>query len=517
MHKTISILFLAIFLRQLSAQVVEPVRIEMPARIDVAAYQTLFFGEKGMMVYYESTETDEQGKRKWYFSKLDTTLREQWLQYVPLTDGLVRFDAHNDSNGAVILFSNSESKKSSSTSYEVLIFNVLNSSFQLVGGNLPEKSTIRGMGVSGNKLLIGINLPKFESDLLLFDLRDGSMQSVSHGITGQSVIHTIEGSQKTNRFQIAVKRFENNRMAEDVFLTINNNGEITDRWSYIADGMYLHSMTLHDGEEGSLIVAGSFDNDRRRATARAAASASELNFEAKGVFFMRFSPNQAVTASFRGFDSFSNIYRALSTDDLIRSRNRINRGRMIGPEPQITFQFYKPRLLAFNDQWIFSAEAFKPQYRFETRMDYDFYGRLVPFTYSVFEGYQFFSTILLSFDSSGNMLWSSDFETRNILLPSLRSSVALIPDSNNIVLAYVLNGMLNSKVVNADGSQLGQNEQVKIESTYTNDRLLEENFASFHPWFGPYFIATANQRISNNRLRTNNPRSVFFVQKIILE
>lgn len=517
MQRIVGIILLMLFTQHLVAQVVEPVRMELSARIDVPAYQTVLFGEKGMMVYYESTETDEQGKRKWYFTKLDTNLREQWVQYVPITDGLVRYEAFSDSTGSVMIFSNAESRRSGPVVYEVLIFNELTSSFQLVGGQLPEKSGIRSVGVSGYRLLLGINLPRFESDLLLFDLTDGSMQSVAHGIAGQSVIQAIEGGDKSGSFFVALKRFENNRMAEDVFLTIGSKGETLGRWSYVADGIYLHSMTLQAGEDGSLVIAGSFDNDRRRTTARAAANANELNFEAKGVFFMRFSLGEPVVASFRSFESFSNIYRALSTDDLIRNRNRITRGRMIGPEPQITFQFYKPRLLAFEGQWIFSAEAFKPQYRFETRMDYDFYGRLVPFTYSVFEGFQFFSTILLSFDNNGNMLWSSDFETRNILLPSLRSSVALIADTNNLVLAYVQNGLLNSKVVGADGSQIGQTEQVKIESTYTNDRLLEENFGAFYHWYGPYYVATANQRISNNRLRTNNPRSIFFIQKIVFE
>jgi hypothetical protein len=183
----------------------------------------------------------------------------------------------------------------------------------------------------------------------------------------------------------------------------------------------------------------------------------------------------------------------------------------------ITFQFFEPKLIRHQDQFIYSAEAFKPQYRLETRMDYDFYGRLVPFSYSVFEGYNFFSTLVVSFGAEGQLNWSSDFEIRNVLVQRLRRNVSIIPDQTGIVMALMQSGVLTSKIIANDGRQLGQVEQTKVESTFTNDRLLEERFSHINHWYNENYIVSGYQRLSNNRLRTNNPRNVFYLQKLIFE
>ncbi|MDP3446253.1 MAG: hypothetical protein Q8T08_25630, partial [Ignavibacteria bacterium] len=138
-------------------------------------------------------------------------------------------------------------------------------------------------------------------------------------------------------------------------------------------------------------------------------------------------------------------------------------------------------------------------------------------TYRVFEGYQSFSALITSFDEDGALLWSNDFEMRDVLSPQLRDNVTIRPDSTGIVAAMLQDGILSSKIIGQNGNQLGQTEQTKIENLFTNDRLQEENFSNISWWYDQYYIATGYQRIANNRLRTNNPRSVFYIQKLVFE
>jgi hypothetical protein len=508
------LLFLTLFLK---AQVMEPVRIEMPARIDVPSYNYEVLGEKGILYFYESTELDEAGKRKWFFSLLDTNLKEVWAQYVPLTDGLAYHSAKKSVGQMVFLFVTPEGKKTSQPMYEMLQLNLETTAFHLMGGTIPEKATIKSMSLIGTNALLAINLHRYESDLLIFNIDNNSLKSIKHGIEGQSVIQYSEEDENNKRFLMAIKRFDNNRFAGDVFLLISETGDVIRSWNFNDKTNYLHAMTLLAEGNDQMIVAGSFDNEIRRSSIKDAANAPELTSEAKGVFFLRFHGDQEPVSSFHSFESFTNIYKVLSTEDLIKTRQRMARSRNADMDVGITFQFFEPKLIRFENQFIYSAEAFKPQYRLETRMDYDFYGRLVPFTYSVFEGYNFFSALIVSFGEDGQLKWSSDFEIRNVLLQRLKRNVSILPDSSGLVVALMQNGVLTSKIIAADGKQFGQVEQSKVENTFTNDRLLEENYSLINYWYEDNYVVSGYQRISNNRLRTNNPRSVFYFQKLIFE
>lgn len=499
-----------------TAQILEPVRLELPARIDVPAYQIEVLDENGLLVYYESTEMDEDGKRRWYFSLLDTNLREVWMQHVALTDGLIFQSAHSQEGTTVFLFVSPDGKRNPGI-YEILYLHHSSAGFWLMGGTLPEKAQIKGMAALGHQLMIAINLPKYTTDLLLLNIEQNQLRSISHDQQGQSIVQYITASPQCNCFVVALKLFDNNRFRNDVFLTFDQNGGISRQWSFSNEEQYLHAITAVIDGDSRLIVAGSYDLQKRRASVKDAANTPELTNEAKGLFLLRLGENDQKDFTFHPFESFTNIYRALSTEDLIRTRQRSLRNRNIESDLNIGFQFFNPQLIPFQEMYVYSAEAFKPKYRLETRMDYDFYGRLVPFTYSIFEGYQFFSAVVAAFNPDGKLVWSSDMELRDVLVPRLKQNVNVITDSTGVLITMLQNGLLHSKLVAADGVQLGQLEQARVESTFTNDKLLEERNSLLIHWYGAYYVATGYQRISNNRLPANNPRSVFYLQKMILE
>lgn len=518
MRNRIFVLFLCLFFFKPSvfSQVLEPIRLEMPARYDAApAYHIEVLGEKGVLVFYESTEIDEDGKRHWYFSLLDTELDEIWLQFLPLTDGLTFHSVQSSATHSVLLFASPAGKRAKDI-YEIVRFDHENAAFAIMGGDLPEKAKIEGMAIVENQILLVIDLPKYTTDLLLFDFEQSNLKSLSHNIGGQTVLQYIGSSEQSNCFVLAFKHFENNRFVKDVFLTVSSAGKLLRSIDFKDDTYYLHALTVmmdHD----DVVVAGSYDLQRRRASVRDAANEPEMTNEAKGMFFLRFLQDESFVSSYNDFDKFTNIYRTLSTEDLIRARNRMGRSKNEDKRQNIGFQFYNPQLIRLNDQYVYSAESFKPRYRLETRMDYDFYGRVVPYTYSIFEGYQFYSALIAAFDNNAELQWTTDMELRDMLLPRLTKNVNIMEDSSMLLVSMLQKGILTSKIITSDGKQLGQLEKAKVENTFTNDKLLNERNSSFLHWYGPYFIATGYQRISNNRLRSHNPRSVFYIQKMILE
>ncbi len=218
------------------------------------------------------------------------------------------------------------------------------------------------------------------------------------------------------------------------------------------------------------------------------------------------------------FGSFDNIYSSLSVYDLMRARQRQARSRRKSDEIPINvaFQFFNPQLIKHNGQLIYSAEAYRPQYRTETRMDYDFYGRPIPYTYTIFEGYNFFNYLMAGFDAEGNLLWNNDFELRELLTPQLEQHVWTQTDSTGIIMVYNTNGRITSKLIDEE-VVIGKVEQIRNETFYPTDRIQEESFSRIVHWYAQYYLAFGYQQIANNRLTNNNLRTVFYINKLAFE
>lgn len=507
--------FVVLTLTPAQSQVVEPVRLELPARIDQPAYYYETLGKNGVLVFYESTEMVE-GRRKWFFSLIDTSLREKWLQYVLLTDGLAHLASHTDPSQVVLFFGQSEGKRQSQNTYELLRIDLGTGVIVKFTGQLPDKADLSSMAAVGQDVLLGLNLPGYRADLLRFSMSDGSMQSLPVAGGGQAWIQEIKTREGAGTFFLAIRKFERNRLTEDLFLEIDRTGKELNQWTFKDEDHFLLSVSMLPEEDG-LVVCGTFDSDRRRISAREITNLSQAG-EAKGYYFLRFQPAEPYNASFWRFENFTNLIRNLPPDMVLRNtRSRNYRYRMTEPDLRITLQFFAGQIIRTGDKYIYSAEAFRPQYRLETRMDYDFYGRLVPYTYSVFEGYQVFAGLAAAFSREGHLEWSTSLELRQLVLPAARSMVSVSADNGTLVMASIQQSVLTSKITDSNGQQLGQAEQARIEPVFAADRILEERYSTLKHWYSDYYLATGYQRINNNKLRANNPRTVFYLQKLILE
>ncbi|MBK9291256.1 MAG: hypothetical protein IPM52_06490 [Bacteroidetes bacterium] len=507
--------FLLITSLRVDAQVVEPARLELPARIDQPSYYVEPLGEKGVLVFYESTETEES-RRKWYFSLVDTSLKEKWLQYVLLTDGLVHLATQSDQNQVVMFFGRSEGKRQNQNTYELLRVDLGTGVIVRFTGQLPDRAELSSMAALGQDVLLGLNLPGYNADLLRFSMSDGSMQSLPLAGGSQAWVQEIKAKPWSGTYVMAIRRFERNRLVEDLFVEIDRQGNELNRWRFSDEDHFLLTVSMLP-EENALVVSGTFDTDRRRISARELTSMGEAG-DAKGFYFLRFQPEAPYNASFWRFENFTNLIRNLPPDMVLRNiRSRNYRYRMAEPDLRIALQFFAGQLLKVGDKYVYSAEAFRPQYRLETRMDYDFYGRLVPYTYSVFEGYQVFAGLAAAFTPEGHLTWSHNLELRQVVVPAVRSMVSVTVDDQTLVMASIQQAVLTSKIIDNNGQQLGQTEQSRIEPIYAADRVLEERFSKLNHWYANYYLATGYQRISNNRLRSNNPRTVFYLQKLVLE
>lgn len=499
----------------LPAQEIEPIRLELPVQLESSSYRYELLGEQGLLLFYESNELDSIGKRKWYFSLIDTNLTEKWMRFLLLEDGMKVQKVVSTEERVAIVLMNSITKKQEANSYEIVSYNIVNSKFGLLGGTFPAQSEIADAELAGDKLLIGLNLKDYLADFLLFDLKSGELTTLDASLDNQLLIREIGASAAQGIFVAAVKQFENKRYKADIFLVFDTQGNLRRQYQPNEEQSHFLASIGFAFLEDDIIALGAFERESKRAAALKDVSGNPER-EAIGVFYLRLKADGSMLSQFYRFNQIPNIDKVLAREDLLRLRQLQSRGKAI-QQTEISFQFLKPEILNHADQLIFAAEAFQPQYRVESRIDYDFYGRPIPYTYTIFEGYNFFNTLIVSFDKTGNINWVNGFRMEDLLTFQLENHVRISKSGNELLTALFHKGSLQSKLFHADGRAASELEKLKVDMKFPNDRLLDEHFGRIYPWYDSYYLLAGNQKISNNRLRIENPRSAFFLQKIVFE
>ena len=173
----------------------------------------------------------------------------------------------------------------------------------------------------------------------------------------------------------------------------------------------------------------------------------EEDNEAKsaGMFFLKIKDGKQESLVYHDFMGFDNIMSAIGPDNISTVKMpsdslQKKHGKQL---VSTTFHLNDPKVFeTSHSNYLFSVEAYKPYYRTETRMDYDFYGRPYPYTYNVFSGYKFYDVIIASISQEGKLLWNNDFEIDDILTYSTRRNSVVFGDENYTTIAYVNNGYL---------------------------------------------------------------------------
>jgi hypothetical protein len=169
-------------------------------------------------------------------------------------------------------------------------------------------------------------------------------------------------------------------------------------------------------------------------------------------------------------------------------------------------------ILEFNGQFLLTAELFTPQYHTESFTDFDFYGRPFTNSYSVFDGYRFFSAIIAGFDRQGKLIWDNQIEIRNLLTFDLTPKVVLFPSGRDIVLCYTSDGKIASKIIR-------ENEVVEPldfsipDLMNPGDKLVSELKCAMVHWYGNYFLSYGYQEVGNLAI-SSEKRFVYYFSKL---
>ena len=513
-HLFIALLFVA---NWALAQQVEPVRYEVNRWNKEQGCHFQPFGENGGLVLYETEKTDKDKRRLWNFTCLDTTLYETRSDLIPLPDKLKFIDGGSDGRFAAFLFVNDGNKKASdSLDFLVVSFNREENQFQTFWDKWPEKSVPLSVEVVDGTMMIALNDKGGNGSLYFYDLASNQRRAVIPSSSESFVLFQTAAFTKERCFVVAVKEFENKRFVSTSFLVYSPTGGLlsSSRYENIPHAA-LGRMGFRFDDNRNLLVIGTLERETGRKV-KLEGLTENFDKESLGVVWIKCASSTPESRVYL-FKDMPEIEYALTGSDRVRVREerlkkqkneKITKG-------EIAFQFLAPRLTDFGELTVFAAEAFMPYYHTEMRTGHGYYGYYgsYPYTYTVFDGYDFFSEILLAFDRDGNLKWQQSVKFDNELTYDLFPHAAEGACYGELVVASPYRNKLRYTAFDANGLPLMGQQEEKLAPTHGADYVEDEYFAQMAKWYGGSFLVFGSQIIQNST-QPKPRRTVFYLQKV---
>ena len=515
--KTLLLIASLLIISWAKAQQVEPVRYEVSRWNKEQGCHFQSFGEKGGLMLYETEKTDKAKHRLWNFACVDSSLYETRSDLIPLPDRIKFFGAGNDERFAAFLFVNEDNKKASdSLDFLVVAFDRQENAYRTFWDKWPEKSVPLSVEVVDGTMMLALNNRSGNGGLHFYDLTSNQCRKVTPSSSGSFVLFQTEAFATEHCFVVAAKEFDNKRFVSTSFLVYSSTGGLQGSYRYEnIPNTALGRMVFRFDENRNFVVIGTLERETGKKVNLEGVT-ENFDKESVGVVWMRFvggTPNSRVFL----FKDMPEIEHALTASDRVRLREEKlkNQKKENAMRGEIAFQFLSPRLTDFGDLTVFSVEAFMPYYHTETRMSYGYYGYYggYPYTYNVFDGYDFFSEILLAFDKDGHLLWQQSVKFDNELTYDLFPHSTEGSCYDELVVASPYRNKLRYTSYNKEGQPLMNLQEEKIAPIYGADYVDEEYFAQIGKWFGSRFLIYGSQVIHNGS-QPNPRRWVYYLQKV---
>jgi len=486
-------------------------RLELNARMNEDTYTLIPCGEDGIIIFYQGFE-DKTGNMSWHFAMFDNQLNEVWIRDTVLPNGLMYNGYYHEDELLYLLFYHEGRVGSGDYNARIIEVDLSEGLISLKETMLPEKSTIGGFKVRSNKAVIGATDKKNTGYLIFIGFNSGESVTTEINLEGASILRNIYLNPDQELGYALVQNILNKDYSGYVILPFDFDGRIKEILNIdpVLEGKYLNDADLFIKDE-KIYIFGTYGSNPVKLN-----ESTEEDFpESTGYYMACFENGREKFIHYYNFLEFENLYRTLGGKDVTRLRKKAGKQEKAGEEVSLDYNVLLHPVLVSNDIFLVMSEAFYPEYRTVTDMYYDYYGRMVPQTYTVFDGFKYFAGIVSAFDGEGQMMWNGEMPIWNIQTFDLQPYLKLFGDNNEFFLFYNRNGKIQYSVF-IGGSEAEKDASLEIKLKYDNDKLIDDARSKIVHWYNEFFLCYGYQEIRNNRL-ANNRRAVFYVNKVALK
>ena len=474
------------------------------------------FHQNGVMMVYETDQLDEDKNQLWNFLSLDTSLYEKRSDLIALPQHLKLFDSKSSPRWASFVFLDEKQQKSDSVVFHVVAYHRGEQQFITFHDKLPERSVLQSIALIDGTLMLSVNRKEGNGFLSQYDLDTRKQRTLTPNLGNDFLLFQFAADQEEGMFVVAAREYVEKRYKATSFLLYDKEGRFQRQHRFEnGENAALGRMCFAFNDLHQLVVLSTLEREGNKKVSIEGVT-EDFGKISVGVTWICFASGGPVSKTYL-FKNLPDLEKALTPSDRIRVRSellRINQGKK-QEKSEIAFQFLSPRLVRLGGNLVFSAEAFQPIYHTETRVQYGYYGSY-PYTYTVFDGYDFFSEILLAFNAEGDLQWQKSVRFENELTEVLREHAAEAVCHDELLVMSPSMGNLRYEVFGLDGTALLDQHTLPLDFLYAGDVCEDDVYVGITPWFDDRFLVHGCQIVRNDQMR-NTRRSVFYVQKVQYE
>ena len=498
------------------AQRSEPARFEAEA---VGKDQRIFFQPycgDNVITIVETNIIEEKKLKVWDVVHLDSSLYELEHKSILLDKEMRLSKSGHSSSCCAFLFSDEHRKKNDTIRYELYMFD--NESLEpiVMHGRFPRNYQIRALHVLETNIMILAQSAVGTGELHFYSMKTSFSQQYHLALSNDFIFAQSSVLSRQNCYVVSAKEFKDKVYYRTSFLLFSPDGKLIKQFQYDnPEHLTLGRMCFDADVEGRLVVYATLErySNRKRTAIQ---QPEELDKTSLGVVWLKFNGNEASSKIYL-FKNMRGMEKALSGEDMLRVKedDRQRKKKNDPTKKEISFLLSVPQLCRFGALNVFSAEAFRPSYHTETRMEYGFYG-MMPQTYTIFDGFENLSTIILAFDDDGELKWNAYSKFDPVLSYNLASVSFVYPIHDELVVAQASDNTINYEVFSPVGHKLLSNEKTRIKLKNSSDRLEYEDFSRMSSWYGNRFLISGSQTLLNSSMKKGR-REVVFLQKVQFE
>jgi len=489
-------------------------RVEIETRSDEANYKLIPCGETGAVLFYQTT-INEDAYKFWVFIFYNKILQEVWRKEIPLFDRMSYAGFKLNADGLYMFFHNPEKKKSDTYNFQIMKLGLQEGRYELFSGNLPDKSKFAAFDVAGAQAFIGMNLEDNRAGFYRFNFDLKELQSLFE-YTDEDAFASFDDIYLDTASSKVFALFNVFNSKSDYYLHIKEygfDGTMQNTSNIRPDqGKKFNTAKISAINKDIALLIGTYDYTKGGGIDKN----DYFSKSASGFFAVNIAQKEEPVVHYQDFLELDNMTGYLRSREYQAARKKAEKKDELDEKSAVNYELLLHDVIYRDSLFYFVGEAYYEDYHTVTSTYYDYYGRAVPVSYSVFDGYRYFNAFISCYNADAEKLWDNGMEIFNLLTFDLSNRVNVIFDRNDVVLAYNYEGKIAAKIIDGPNTIEGV-EYYPIETLYANDKVIEDTKGNMQQWYGHNFIAWGFQTIRNNSLIDNNKRTVFYINKVVFE
>ena len=487
-----------------------PMRVEIEARAEV--FNLIPCSEKGILVFYETINQVDQQNKAWYFIQYNTQLQTLWTKEIPILMDFM-FQSYRIENERVYLaFQKISKARSEDFTFQLMMLDLLTGESVTYSMYTPFPAEIIRFDVSANQMILGMNYGKEQALILIKDLATGNENTIKFA-DYPTYIKDVKVRPETGEIWTTLNVYLTKKESSLYLNSYDLTGQLSKTITLTPPRVSERLMNgqIHLDQNNNLFVLGTFNNLNGRSAKSETTGKGE---QSEGFYIAGITEGNQKFLRTYGLLEFKNITQILNNQQLAAAGNLMKKQGKQGKEQSLVYDFLIHELRVDGDNFIMVADAYYPEYRQISTMSYDFYGRPMPYYYTVFEGYRYFNAFVVGFNRQGELLWSNGIKIWDVQSMQLMQKTAIFADGKELLIFYNHDGKIVSKVMEGY-DDIGNVENTKIATGFSGDVLLENSQGTIAHWYRDFFVAYGYQILQNNT-KGGDRRKVFYFNKIAL-